>query len=36
MLIKFAYFWLGPTPGVFGAVALTGLSFQALLESGSR
>ena len=35
MLIKFESFWLGPTPGVVGSVALTGLSFQALLESGS-
>lgn len=34
VLIKFEYFWLGPTPGALNVVALTDLSFQALLKSG--
>lgn len=36
MLIKLGYFWLGTTPGAVNMVTLTGLSFQALLKSGSR
>ena len=36
LLINFEYFWLGTIPGVVNMVTLIGLSFQALLESGSR